>query len=405
MIRVLIADDSAFMRMVLSDMFKKQPDFEVVGTAVNGKDAVEKCKSLNPDLVTMDVNMPVMDGLQALEQIMSDCPTPVIMFSSLTRDGANATIKALSLGAVDFVSKVGGSISKVDTVEDEILSKARTAVGAKGIIRKAAAAPPPAPVPPTSAPPPEPKSEPAAPTPPPEPKETPSAPPTMRRIQLPLRGGGATAPPPPPPKRFTPRAVPAARTVSSGGSSRKLVVLGCSTGGPKALQSVVPMLPRNLPCGVLIVQHMPPGFTKSLAERLNEISQISVKEAENHDIIEAGHVYIAPGNYHMTVSGGGREILLNQDPPIGTLRPAADVLFKSAAPLGGNIVSVILTGMGSDGAVGMTEIKKTGGYVIAESEETAVVYGMPKAVVDRGLADEIKPLQAIAGAIVHAVSH
>ena len=405
MIRVLIADDSAFMRMVLSDMFKKQPDFEVVGTAVNGKDAVEKCKSLNPDLVTMDVNMPVMDGLQALEQIMSDCPTPVIMFSSLTRDGANATIKALSLGAVDFVSKVGGSISKVDTVEDEILSKARTAVGAKGIIRKAAAAPPPAPVPPTSAPPPEPKSEPAAPTPPPAPKETPSAPPTMRRIQLPLRGGGATAPPPPPPKRFTPRAVPAARTVSSGGSSRKLVVLGCSTGGPKALQSVVPMLPRNLPCGVLIVQHMPPGFTKSLAERLNEISQISVKEAENHDIIEAGHVYIAPGNYHMTVSGGGREILLNQDPPIGTLRPAADVLFKSAAPLGGNIVSVILTGMGSDGAVGMTEIKKTGGYVIAESEETAVVYGMPKAVVDRGLADEIKPLQAIAGAIVHAVSH
>ncbi|MBR5163098.1 MAG: chemotaxis response regulator protein-glutamate methylesterase [Schwartzia sp.] len=405
MIRVLIADDSAFMRMVLSDMFKKQPDFEVVGTAVNGKDAVEKCKSLNPDLVTMDVNMPVMDGLQALEQIMSDCPTPVIMFSSLTRDGANATIKALSLGAVDFVSKVGGSISKVDTVEDEILSKARTAVGAKGIIRKAAAVPPPAPVPPPPAPQPEPKSEPAAPTPPPEPKETPSAPPTMRRIQLPLRGGGATAPPPPPPKRFTPRAVPAARTVSSGGSSRKLVVLGCSTGGPKALQSVVPMLPRNLPCGVLIVQHMPPGFTKSLAERLNEISQISVKEAENHDIIEAGHVYIAPGNYHMTVSGGGREILLNQDPPIGTLRPAADVLFKSAAPLGGNIVSVILTGMGSDGAVGMTEIKKTGGYVIAESEETAVVYGMPKAVVDRGLADEIKPLQAIAGAIVHAVSH
>ena len=405
MIRVLIADDSAFMRMVLSDMFKKQPDFEVVGTAVNGKDAVEKCKSLNPDLVTMDVNMPVMDGLQALEQIMSDCPTPVIMFSSLTRDGANATSKALSLGAVDFVSKVGGSISKVDTVEDEILSKARTAVGAKGIIRKAAAVPPPAPVPPPPAPQPEPKSEPAAPTPPPEPKETPSAPPTMRRIQLPLRGGGATAPPPPPPKRFTPRAVPAARTVSSGGSSRKLVVLGCSTGGPKALQSVVPMLPRNLPCGVLIVQHMPPGFTKSLAERLNEISQISVKEAENHDIIEAGHVYIAPGNYHMTVSGGGREILLNQDPPIGTLRPAADVLFKSAAPLGGNIVSVILTGMGSDGAVGMTEIKKTGGYVIAESEETAVVYGMPKAVVDRGLADEIKPLQAIAGAIVHAVSH
>ena len=380
--------------MVLSDMFRKQPDFEVVGVAVNGKDAVEKVKSLQPDIVTMDVNMPVMDGLQALEQIMKECPTPVIMFSSLTRDGANATMKALSLGAVDFVSKVGGSISKVDTVEDEILSKARAAVGAKHIITRTAMAPP----------------QPPEPTPktPPAPaesrhKETASAPPTMRRIQLPLRGGGATAASPP--KRFTPHAVPAAHTVSSSGSGRKLVVLGCSTGGPKALQSVVPFLPRNLPCGVLIVQHMPPGFTKSLAERLDEISQISVKEAENHDMIEAGHVYIAPGNYHMTVANGGREILLNQDPPIGTLRPAADVLFKSAAPLGGSIVSVILTGMGSDGAVGMAEIKKTGGYVIAESEETAIVYGMPKAVVDRGLADEIKPLQAIAGAIVNAVSH
>ena len=390
MIRVLIADDSAFMRMVLSDMFKKQPDFEVAGLAVNGKDAVEKVKSIQPDLVTMDVNMPVMDGLQALGHIMKECPTPVIMFSSLTQDGAKATIQALSLGAVDFVSKVGGSISKVDTVEDEILSKARAAVGAKGILHRMSALPPPVPEP-TPAPTPQET----------EPKEH-AAPPTMRRIQLPLRGGGAASPPP---KRFTPHAVPAAQPASSGGFGRKLVVLGCSTGGPKALQSVVPFLPRNLPCGVLIVQHMPPGFTKSLAERLDEISQISVKEAENHDMIEAGHVYIAPGNYHMTVANDGREILLNQDPPIGTLRPAADVLFKSAAPLGGRIVSVILTGMGSDGAVGMTEIKKTGGYVIAESEETAVVYGMPKAVVERGLADEIKPLQAIAGAIVHAVSH
>ena len=380
MIRVVIADDSAFMRMVLSDMFKKQPDFEVVGVAVNGKEAVEKVKTLKPDLVTMDVNMPVMDGLQALEAIMKDCPTPVIMFSSLTQDGAKATIKALSHGAVDFISKVGGSISKVDTVEDEILAKARAAVGAKEIVRKTIAAPPPSP---------------------PKPREAGPAP-VMRRIQLPLRGGGSPAVSPP---KFTPRAVPSAHVSSAGGSGRKLVVLGCSTGGPKALQTVVAGLPRSLPCGVLIVQHMPPGFTKSLAERLNEISQISVKEAENHDMIKAGQVYIAPGNYHMTVANGGREIVLNQDPPIGTLRPAADVLFRSAAPLGRDIVSVILTGMGSDGALGMTEIKKTGGYVIAESEETAIVYGMPKAVVDLGLADEIKPLQDIAGAIVSAVSH
>ena len=382
MIRVVIADDSAFMRMVLSDMFRKQPDFEVIGVAVNGKEAVEKVKTLKPDLVTMDVNMPVMDGLQALEAIMKDCPTPVIMFSSLTQDGAMATIKALSSGAVDFVSKVGGSISKVDTVEDEILAKARAAVGAKEIVRKSVIAPPLSP---------------------PKPKETGSASaPVMRRIQLPLRGGGAPVSSPP---KLTPHAVPSTHIPSAGGSGRKLVVLGCSTGGPKALQTVVAGLPRNLPCGVLIVQHMPPGFTKSLADRLNEISQISVKEAENHDMIKAGQVYIAPGNYHMTVANGGREIVLNQDPPIGTLRPAADVLFRSAAPLGRDIVSVILTGMGSDGALGMKEIKKTGGYVIAESEETAIVYGMPKAVVDLGLADEIKPLQDIAGAIVSAVSH
>jgi two-component system chemotaxis response regulator CheB len=388
MIRVVIADDSAFMRMVLSDMFKKQSDFEVVGIAKNGKEAVEKVKELHPDLVTMDVNMPVMDGLEALEAIMKDCPTPVVMFSSLTQDGAKATIKALSLGAVDFVSKVGGSISKVDTVEDEILTKARTAAYARGALRRGIAASPP----------------PQAPKPALPPKPTPAPEPTMRRISLPTR---KTFTPPPSPPPLTPRPKPVVHAVPSGGggTGRKLVVLGCSTGGPKALQTVVAGLPRSLPCGVLIVQHMPPGFTKSLAERLNEISQISVKEAENHDMIKAGQVYIAPGNYHMTISGGGREIVLNQDPPIGTLRPAADVLFKSAAPLGKDIVSVILTGMGSDGALGMTEIKKTGGYVIAESEETAIVYGMPKAVVDLGLADEIKPLQDIAGAIVSAVSH
>ena len=394
MIRVVIADDSAFMRMVLSDMFKKQSDFEVVGVAKNGKEAVEKVKELSPDLVTMDVNMPVMDGLQALEVIMKDCPTPVVMFSSLTQEGAKATIKALSLGAVDFVSKMGGSISKVDTVEDEILTKARTAAYAKGVLRRGVASSPPREPKPATAP------EPIASPPPVSPSG-----PTMRRISLPTRKG-YTPPPSPPP--LTPRPKPSASIPAAsakGGTGRKLVVLGCSTGGPKALQTVVAGLPRNLPCGVLIVQHMPPGFTKSLAERLNEISQISVKEAENHDMIKAGQVYIAPGNYHMTVSGGGREILLNQDPPIGTLRPAADVLFRSAAPLGRDIVSVILTGMGSDGALGMTEIKKTGGYVIAESEETAIVYGMPKAVVDLGLADEIKPLQAIAGAIVSAVSH
>ena len=392
MIRVIIADDSAFMRMVLSDLFKKQPDFEVLDTAKNGKEAVEKVLRLKPDLLTMDVNMPVMDGLQALEIIMKDCPIPVVMCSSLTKEGANATIKALDLGAVDFISKAGGSVSKISTIEDEILSKCRAAASAR--LRRPGAAP-------VASPPPARAAE-----------------PILRRIEMPKRSTMQL------PHRETrplqPRPMASQRTAGSGTATpsagrppsgvsprEKLVVLGTSTGGPKALQTVVTGLPKNLPCGVLIVQHMPPGFTKSLAERLDEISQISVKEAENHDIIEAGHVYVAPGNYHMTVVNGakGKEIVLNQDPPLGTLRPAADVLFKSAAFLGHKLVSVILTGMGSDGAVGMKEIKKHGGYIIAESEATAVVYGMPKAVVEQGIADEILPLPEVAGAIVNAVNH
>ena len=381
MIRVLIADDSAFMRMVLSDLFKKQSDFDVIDTAKNGKEAVEKVLKLKPDLLTLDINMPVMDGLQALEVIMKDCPVPVVMCSSLTKEGADATIKALSLGPVDFINKAGGSVSRIDTIETEIISKCRAAAGVR-VSRLNA------PFRPVAKP--------------------PSEPPAVHRINMPPRW---TAHLPPLSKepfyehpKLTIHSIPKEEPRVN---HNKLVVIGTSTGGPKALQTVIAGLPGNLPCGVLVVQHMPPGFTKSLAERLDEISQISVKEAGNRDIIERGHVYIAPGNYHMTVALGakGREIILNQDPPIGTLRPAADVLFNSVASLGKDIVSVILTGMGADGAAGMKAIKGHGGYVIAEAEETCVVYGMPKAVIDQGLADEVRALPEIAGAIVNAVYH
>lgn len=381
MIRVLVADDSAFMRMVLSDMFKKQPDFELVDTARNGKDAIEKVKKYNPDLLTLDVNMPVMDGLQALEIIMKECPLPVVMCSSMTKEGTDATIRALSLGAVDFINKSGGSVSAIDTIEMEILTKCRAAASVK--IKKRTC-------PIVSAG----KREEAS-----------------RKIDFPLRKPCFTPRQAQsmPTQTARPTITSAAVPRPSGGSDprKKIVVLGTSTGGPKALQTVVAGLPKDLPCGVLIVQHMPPGFTKSLSDRLNEICQISVKEAENHDIIEAGHVYIAPGNYHMTVMpcSRGREIVLNQDPPLGTLRPAADVLFKSAVQFGTDVVSVILTGMGQDGAVGMKEIKQAGGYIIAEHESTCVVYGMPKAVVDQGIADEVLPLQEVAPAIVRAVKN
>ncbi|MCR5175925.1 MAG: chemotaxis response regulator protein-glutamate methylesterase [Anaerovibrio sp.] len=409
MIRVVIADDSSFMRKVLSDLFTEAPDFEVVGTASNGKEVVSLVLRLKPDLVTMDVNMPVMDGLKALEFIMSDCPTPVVMFSSLTKKGADETIKALSLGAVDFLCKAGGSISKIDSIADEILEKCRNAASANvkkitinnNILQK--------------------KQEAG----------------NLKRINILERKGISTSD-----KgsgtagilsrhmgssaaktghhlpehssaadRITKKENPlikmrdAKAHGASGGSGNKLIVLGTSTGGPKALQYVIPKLPANMPCGMVIVQHMPAGFTKSLAERLDASSKVHVKEAEDKEPILPGYVYIAPGDYHLEIEGSSsqRVISLNQKPPLAAHRPAVDIMFDSAVQYGKDVVSVILTGMGCDGAAGMKKIKKAGGYIIAESSETTVVYGMPKAVADAGIADEILPVQCIADAIMNAV--
>jgi len=410
MIRILIADDSAFMRKVLTDLFKKQPDFEVVGTAVNGRDAVEKVKALHPDLLTLDVQMPVMDGLNALAVIMETAPMPVVMLSSLTQEGTDETIRALSLGAIDFISKAGGSISRIDTIESDILAKCRAA--AKANVKRALTGTRAA----EKA-----ESERLA-------KEK-SAPLGMRHVALPKRTGfqfpQKSGLPEPQPKAaspfakrenpllarrkptLTPHATPSptAAPAAPGHGSSKLVAIGTSTGGPQALQNVITRLPGDLPCGVVVVQHMPAGFTKSLANRLNTLSKVEVKEAEDGDIIKPGHVYIAPGNYHMRVtsSGGTRKIVLGQDPPVGNHRPAVNVLYDSVAPVGKNLVAVIMTGMGCDGTEGMKKIKAQGGYSIAQDESTCVVYGMPKSVVDAGLADEVRPVTDIARAIVAAV--
>ena len=374
MIRVLIADDSAFMRKVLSDLFKSQSDFEVVGTAVNGQDAIEKVKKFQPDVLTLDVIMPVMDGLSALAVIMEQCPLPVVMVSSTTQKGTNETIRALALGAVDFVSKAGGAISKIDTIKDEILAKCRLA--AKTHARRNFAA-----------------SKPLV--------YKPVGESATRRIEVKRRTG--FIPGQKPTINRVPSTVTPVRKVAATG--KKLVVIGTSTGGPQALQTVITRLPRNLPCGVVVVQHMPAGFTKSLAERLNSISEISVKEAEQDEIIRAGRVYIAPGDYHLRIApaGGERKIVLSQEARVGNLRPTVNYMFDSAAQFGRDLVSVIMTGMGSDGCEGMKKIKATGGYSIAQDENSCVVYGMPKAVVDAGLADEIRPLDKIAEAIVDAV--
>lgn len=393
MIRVLIADDSAFMRKVLSDLFNGQSDFQVAGTAVNGKDTIEKVKKLKPDLLTLDVQMPVMDGLEALAIIMEECPLPVVMVSSMTQAGTDATIRALALGAVDFVSKEGGPISKIDSIANEILEKCRAAALAHASKIKVSLA----------------DSKPLIFT----PKiEREPAPPVMRKIEVKRKTGFILGQKPVINKIPTAEVKPAApvkptsNLTSNSLNNKKLVAIGTSTGGPQALQTVITRLPGNLPCGVVVVQHMPAGFTKSLANRLDSISEIAVKEAENDEIIKAGQVYIAPGNFHMRVvpaAGGERKIALSQEPPVGNHRPAVNVMFDSVASIGKNLVSVIMTGMGSDGCEGMKKIKANGGYSIAQDETSCVVYGMPKAVVDAGLADEIKPLTKIAEAIVEAV--
>ena len=343
--KILIVDDSAFMRKLLSDLFSAEPDFIVIDTARNGADAVEKVKTLKPDLITLDVEMPIMDGIKALEIIMKDIPTPVLMISSLTKDGAEATLLALELGAVDFVAKSAGILSTIDGIGGEILSKSRAAVQARVT-------------------------------------------------------------------KFVTKPIPVQSITNSFAkhhisvNNEQILAIGTSTGGPRALQEVITRLPADLPCGVVIVQHMPPVFTKSLAERLDSLSALTVKEAEHNDVIRPGLVLIAPGDYHMTIEreGNKKVVKLNQTPPIGGHRPAVDPMMESvAAVYGSRVVGVILTGMGHDGAKGIQAIKGQQGYTIAEDQSTAVVFGMPKSAIELGVVDKVAPITVIAAEIVKAI--
>ena len=376
MIKILVVDDSAFMRKVLSDLFKSQPDFEVVDIGRNGAEAVEKVKQHSPDVVTLDVEMPVMDGLTALEQIMAVKPTPVVMVSSLTKAGADATIKALSLGAVDFVAKSAGSISRIDEIEKDLLQKCREAAGVSGNrLRATVAAVKPVILPERTAP---------------------AAPEKPLMVEKVLTVDKAA----PSMTRTT--------SVSSviSGVDDWIVAIGTSTGGPRALQEVLTRLPGNLPCPTVIVQHMPPGFTKSLAERLNTLSELTVKAAADNDKLVAGTVYIAPGDFHLTLrrETSGTYVKLNKDPAIGGLRPAVDPMMVSVAETyGTKAVGVILTGMGHDGAKGMKAIKRLQGRTIAEDQSTSVVFGMPKAAIEAGVVDSILPLQQVAEGIVQCL--
>ena len=341
-ISVLVIDDSAFMRKMVTEIISRDPDLKVVGQARDGSDGLAKIESLRPDVVTLDVEMPVMDGREALTRIMNGPrPLPVVMLSSLTQVGAEVTMQCLSLGAVDFVAKPSGAISlDIDRIAAELITKIKTAAVAR--IRRAS--------------------------------------------PLPL---------PEPPIHSASRVASAANIA--------LLVIGASTGGPRALQTLIPMLPVDIGVPILIVQHMPPGFTESLARRLDGMSQISVREAVAGDRLTDGVALVAAGGHHLQIDASG-QVHLTNEPPVHGVRPSVDVTLASiAAVYGSRTVAVILTGMGKDGARGMKTIREMGARTIAEHESTCVVYGMPKSVVELNAAEQILPLPRIAAAITAAV--
>lgn len=407
-IRVLIVDDSAFVRKALSSMLQSEPDIEVVGLANNGKEAVEKTAELKPDIITLDVEMPVMNGLDALRLIMEQTPTPVLMVSSITTEGAEATLEALSLGAIDFISKQS-TLTIQQTMRDELVGKVKAITQSAGVrsrmsrgsllgglsFRKQS-------TPPAS------KSEAAA----LQTERLSLQERIARRRQQSAQEASADSSSPQPsqpqPKPLHEVRLTGRKRPSQGHA--KIVVLGVSTGGPLALHQVVPRLPKDFPVGMLIVQHMPAHFTKSLADRLNTLSHVTVREAQDGDVLMPGLVLIAPGGLHMKIGKDQKTVHITPDPADTLHRPSVDVTAESVVEaFGGHAVGVIMTGMGRDGCAGMKKLNAKGGYVIAQDEGSCVVYGMPKAVVDEGVADEVQPLESLADAIaacigVHAVA-
>ncbi|MEC5422673.1 chemotaxis response regulator protein-glutamate methylesterase [Virgibacillus sp. C22-A2] len=345
-IRVIVIDDSAFMRKVISDILESDNRIEVIATARNGEDGLKKIKNLHPDVVTLDVHMPIKDGLTALREIMRDNPVPVIMLSSVTEEGAAKTVEAISNGAVDFIMKPSGSISlNIATIKDEIIDK--VIIASKVILTETAEIV------------------------------------SIHKTAL--------------------------KQTASNLYNKTIIVVGTSTGGPRALQRLLTDLPSNLLAPILIVQHMPPGFTKSLADRLNSLSNVYVKEAVQGEIIKDNTAYIAPGNYHMKAKrvGTGLAIELTKEDLLNGHRPAVDMLFESAATIQKvNKIAVILTGMGSDGAKGIKRMKELdpGTVVIAEAEESAIVYGMPKAAVNTNCVNHVVPINNVGKMVINLMN-
>jgi two-component system chemotaxis response regulator CheB len=334
-IRVLVVDDSALMRKMIPDILSSDPAIEVAGTAMDGLFALKKIGELRPDVVTLDIDMPRMDGIEALRRIVSEYGTPVVMVSSLSKKDAALTFQALEIGAFDYVTKPRDAISvTINEIGQALIAKVKAAAGKR---------------------------------------------PAVRRVRAPM---------PPVKKEPKPRRE----------SAERVLALGISTGGPNALSYLLPQIPGDFPAGILIVQHMPEGFTEMFASRLDALCSIEVKEARDGDIILPGRALIARGNRHLKVKRMplGSIAVLSDGPPVSGHRPSADVLFRSvAAEYGAKATGLIMTGMGSDGADGIGEIRARGGITIAQDEASCVVFGMPKAAIELGHITDVVPLQKL----------
>ncbi len=353
-IKVLVVDDSTLVRKIITESLESDPLIKVVGAAENGEMAVKLTKELNPDVITMDIEMPVMDGLTALRTIISTNPKPVIMLSVFTQHGAEETFKALEYGAVDFIPKPSSMVSlSINDIAELLRSKVKSVSQSRV-----------------------------------DSGETP----LRKRTAVEAAGTAADKKP----------AFPADRKSASS----RIVGIGTSTGGPAALMQVFTNIPPNFPSSILVVQHMPEGFTRAFAERLDTMSQLKVKEAQDMDQVLPGCAYVAPGNQHIAIEekNNNRYVRVFQGEKVSGHRPSIDVLFDSmAATTGRNTVAVIMTGMGRDGAEGITRIREAGGKTIAQNEETSIVYGMNRVAVEKGGIDDIVPLSEIPKKIVEYI--
>lgn len=336
-IKVMIVDDSAYFRFTIKKYLEQFEDIEVLCSAKNGIDAIENLKRYSPDVISLDIEMPQMNGIEFLKYLMETNPIPTLILSNLTPESTDVIVKSLQFGAIDFINKgIINLSSEIEKINESFVGKVRIAAQSKVSI--------------------------------------------IKDDEKPVYNNN--------------------EIVSFKITKAQVIAIGCSTGGPKALQSLIPLLPPNVPAGIIVVQHMPANFTRSLAERLNSISRIHVKEAEEGDLVLPGRVLIAPGDYHIEVTSN-YTIKLNQNPPVNHVRPAVDVLLESLPKVyNENIVAAILTGMGHDGLKGCETVKNSGGHVIAEHESTCTIFGMPKSIIENHVSDEVLPLDKIAERLV-----